>query len=414
MKKFIRSICNLLLVLGLLVPTFMSPFVLNVDAADNRTIKSILADIEKQKKELQENKNKQKLTNEQILTIKNNISLISNEITKGQNEIIEINNQIAILENQIEEKDAEMKKVINFLQLSDGESQYLEYIFGATSFTDFIYRVAITEQLTNYNNKLIKEYNELIESNKKHQADIKKKEEELTIKQNNLQKEVSKLQYQVTQLGNEQGSLEEGILKSEASVRALIADGCDENETVDACYTRLKTLPSDTSFWRPLFSASITSVWGSRRYWYNGRWVESYHYGLDLGTAERTKVYSVANGTVGDRAYWSGTGYVLYVYHKVNGVKYTSVYEHLCANCYAVNKGDNVTKDTVIAYSGNTGQSTGPHLHLGMLYGWAGIEYSYWDATYYAKLFDPRTVINFPSGYGSFSTRNRNCSLGSC
>ena len=76
MKKFIRSICNIILVLGILLPTFMSPFILDVDAADNRTIKSILADIEKQKKELQENKNKQKLTNEQILTIKNNISLM--------------------------------------------------------------------------------------------------------------------------------------------------------------------------------------------------------------------------------------------------------------------------------------------------------------------------------------------------
>ena len=125
-----------------------------------------------------------------------------------------------------------------------------------------------------------------------------------------------------------------------------------------------------------------------------------------------TPVYAVANGTVASKMYWDGTGYSLYIYHKVNGVKYTSVYEHL--NSYNVSVNQNVTKDTIVAYSGNTGVSSGPHLHLSILTGWAGIDYSYWSTTYFNSNVDPKTKINFPAGYGSFETRTRNCSLGPC
>ena len=44
---------------------------------------------------------------------------------------------------------------------------YLEYVFTATDFTDFIYRMAIAEQLSDYNEKLISDYEDLIIENEK-------------------------------------------------------------------------------------------------------------------------------------------------------------------------------------------------------------------------------------------------------
>ena len=151
LKKFLKSIITIVIIGVILLPTFISPFV--AEAADNRTIRSILADIEKQKKDLENNKNKQTLTDKQIKQIKANITLIDAEIKQGQQDVINLNNDILKLEEDIAKKDEEIKTIINFLQISSGEEEYMEYIFGAKDFTDFIYRMAITEQLSEYNDK---------------------------------------------------------------------------------------------------------------------------------------------------------------------------------------------------------------------------------------------------------------------
>lgn len=406
--KICKKLSNIVLIAVFLLPFLASPFVVN---ADSRTIKSILADIEKQKQELEQNKQQQKLTDEQITAIKNNISLIDAQIKEGNQKIIDLTNEIEELKVEILAKEEEIKKVVNFLQISSGESEYMEYIFGAKDFTDFIYRMSITEQVTDYNDRLMKEYNQMIEDNKQKQVEIKQKEEELSQKQVELQKEVSKLTSQIQSLSREQGDIEDGLKKSEQLVQGLIDLGCNENETVDNCYARINTLPVDTDMWRPLNSGTISSLFGWRSYWYGG-YITDYHYGLDMSVGVGTPVYAVASGQVAMHAYWPGTGYALYVYHNINGVKYTSVYEHLSG--YAASEKQYVTKDTVIAYSGNTGASSGPHLHLSILKGWAGIDYTLWGDAYYANNVDPKTKINFPAGYGSFSTRTKNCALGSC
>ena len=51
-------------------------------------------------------------------------------------------------------KEEEIKNLLSFNQISDGDNVYLEYVFGASSFTDFIYRSAVVEQLSLYNDVL--------------------------------------------------------------------------------------------------------------------------------------------------------------------------------------------------------------------------------------------------------------------
>ena len=103
--------------------------------------------------------------------------------------------------------------------------------------------------------------------------------------------------------------------------------------------------------------------------------------GLDVYVPVGTPIYSVANGRISRETYWGGTGLVVYVEHLINGERYTSVYEHLSNNT-VLPVGTNVNKDTVIAYSGNTGESTGPHLHLSIIRGWYLTDWYYWDQTY--------------------------------
>lgn len=88
------------------------------------------------------------------------------------------------------------------------------------------------------------------------------------------------------------------------------------------------------------------------------------HSGIDIAVPIDTPVKSIAEGKViaartGMRGY--GTG--VFIDHGIiNGKHVVSEYGHL--NSYNVKIGDKIKKGQVIAKSGNTGISTGPHLHL--------------------------------------------------
>jgi murein DD-endopeptidase MepM/ murein hydrolase activator NlpD len=382
----IKKLFKIFLLIILIVPMMIPP-----QEVKGKTINGLQQEINDAKKQIEENKNKKQLTQEQIQTVNANISLIDKEIKEGEAKVIALNEESIKLSNKIEEKKEEIKKIINFFQLSNGEETYLEYVFGAATFTDFIYRKAITEQLTKYNKNLVKEFDEMIKANRKKTEEIAEQEKELLKKQANLQSEIVKLRYQTNLLEKDTGDLEDGILEAQKTLNDLRRLGCGENEEARACYDRLNTLPVDTQFWRPTNTGVITSYFGPRTYPYVG-----FHYGIDIGIPIGTPVYAIAAGKVASFNYWDGTGYVVYVYHNINGVKYTSVYEHL--DRYNTYVGAIVDKNTVIAFSGNTGNSTGPHLHLSILNGWAGIDYILWSNAYYNNNLNPITKINFPHG----------------
>jgi murein DD-endopeptidase MepM/ murein hydrolase activator NlpD len=87
----------------------------------------------------------------------------------------------------------------------------------------------------------------------------------------------------------------------------------------------------------------------------------SYHYGVDLPIANGTPLQAMGDGVVVSVGYQnSGGRYVVIRYD--NG--YQSSYCHL--QSASVSAGQRVSMGQVVARSDNTGQSTGPHLHLGM------------------------------------------------
>ena len=84
----------------------------------------------------------------------------------------------------------------------------------------------------------------------------------------------------------------------------------------------------------------------------------SHHNGTDFGVRTGTKVYAVGDGVVTRAAYHPAAGNYIVIKH---GRKYTSRFLHLSK--ILVKKGQRVEMGQLIAKSGNTGRSTGPHLH---------------------------------------------------
>ena len=85
----------------------------------------------------------------------------------------------------------------------------------------------------------------------------------------------------------------------------------------------------------------------------------SKHTGLDIGASTGTKIKACAGGTVTFSGYKGSYGYMVVINHG-NGVE--TYYGH-CSKLY-VTAGQKVNQGDVIAAVGNTGNSTGPHLHL--------------------------------------------------
>jgi murein DD-endopeptidase MepM/ murein hydrolase activator NlpD len=88
--------------------------------------------------------------------------------------------------------------------------------------------------------------------------------------------------------------------------------------------------------------------------------VRKFHKGMDFSCDKRTPVYATADGVVESAKWMSGYGYTVILDH---GYGYKTVYAHLLDKKFLVKKGQKVVRGEQIALSGNSGKSTGPHLH---------------------------------------------------
>lgn len=115
---------------------------------------------------------------------------------------------------------------------------------------------------------------------------------------------------------------------------------------------RLRKTPSIP----PVNRGYLTSSFGTRSDPFTGK--RRMHHGQDFGVLTGTPVYAPADGVVKSRNGKTGYGNTVILDHGY-GIK--TVYAHLSR--YVVKPGSEVKRGDLIAYSGNTGRSTGPHLH---------------------------------------------------
>jgi murein DD-endopeptidase MepM/ murein hydrolase activator NlpD len=114
----------------------------------------------------------------------------------------------------------------------------------------------------------------------------------------------------------------------------------------------LKFIPSI----RPVDGGYISSGFGRRRDPFTGRICR--HQGVDFSARQGSKIYATAGGTVKQSKYERGYGYTVEIDHG-NGI--ITRYAHNAK--LLVKKGRKVERGDVIAYLGNSGRSTAPHLH---------------------------------------------------
>ena len=237
-----------------------------------------------------------------------------------------------------------------------GDTSFLDMLFSSASLVDFISNYYTMSQLVQFDTELLQG----IENDKKQIQEAKTQLEgekikiedlhsEQVSKQNSLKAKQSQRKSKVNNLNEQQKALQSKIDDYNAEIRQV-------DQQIAAILSQASGqinssgLQFDGSFIWPCNNKIVTSTVKTR--W--GR----LHKGIDIG-ARYENVYASASGYAYTLENPSGYGHYIIVVH---GDGYISLYGHL--NAFKVSYGQYVTQGQVIAQSGNTGSSTGAHLHF--------------------------------------------------
>ena len=369
-----------------------------VHAKSLKEVKEELARDEANRKSLIQ---RQKNVQTNIRNAKGDISGLEKDIAKYEDEIEETLEEIDKLNDDIESKQEEIDNLLGFIQKADSENVYLEYIFQAQSFTDFIYRSAVVEELTKYNDEVIDKMYEDIEENKKLQETLQDKIAKNEKAISNLEGRLKVYNVSLKDLETAHTNIDDTIAdrkKTLAYYESIYKqNGCKETVDIDECLT----VASSNGFIRPVKKGSISSEWGYRICPIHGR---ELHSGIDIALAVGNPVYAAASGTVvGITRKSSCGGNIVTIRHKIKGKVYRTRYMHLAT--INVKMGQEVLVTTKIGTSGGGGYtlrrnggwdtcSTGAHLHFMILPGSTG-----------SSTINPRSMIKFPGKGKSFKNR---------
>ena len=241
-----------------------------------------------------------------------------------------------------------------------GSTSFLDVIFGATSFSDFITALDIANRLNAYNAKLIAESKAVhaeaeaarIEYAEQRAIALEKEEEigELKArgdaKLDELMAEVAALDAEVARLVQEELAAAEAARQKQREYEAWLA-------AISGGYVDEYTAARVPTFIHPcpgyiLISSYFGPRWGTN------------HNGIDFAAYNWTPILAAAAGTVAAVGWEASMGYYVAIDHG-NGIRTT--YMHAIEYPY-VSTGSYVYQGQQIASVGSTGNSTGPHLHF--------------------------------------------------
>ncbi len=414
------AVMLLTLIAGIL-PTMAS-------AASSSEIRKQINELKEQKKEIEEQikdvQEQYKQNENEIVDLVNRKNVIDQEIGLLHTQIININEQISafnvLIADKQEELDtaqdrfddlsAENKARIRTME-EEGSLTYWEVLFKANSFSDLLDRLNMVEEIAASDQRRLAELHEAARNVEAAQAELELEKADLQLTKVELdvaqaeldikQKEADAL---LLELLDRAAELEE----LEAEFEAQEKDFLDQIAAKEQEYNEAKlaewlaymatytTVPPETtappnsgstggssgtnegggntggsnggntgsasSGWlRPCSYVMMTSPFGNRDAPTAG--ASTYHQGVDLAGPKGTPIYASRAGRVTVAGYGSAAGYYVTINH-LDG--FSSIYMHMTN--YVVSSGQTVSAGQLIGYMGNTGVSTGYHLHFGIAY----------------------------------------------
>jgi murein DD-endopeptidase MepM/ murein hydrolase activator NlpD len=343
-------------------------------------IKKLEADIAEYQNRLIEVGNQKKTLQNEVKTIDLTRSKLASDVKLTQVKILSTNEKIRQLNGNIDQNQERIEKnialvgdIIHRIDQHDSDS-LVEVVLGNASLSDFLSEVNDMERLQT-------SIRDSIASLKRLKKDLGDQKNSYQVQQ----KELLALNGQLTdqkkladQKRIEQNQLLKDTKNTEANYKALLAQKAARKKQfekeIDDFEAQLQAYIDPNSFPKsgtkvlayPIDNPRLTQRFGktvdSVRLYAAGT-----HNGIDFGAAVGTPIKAAGDGTVigvGDTdVVCRGASYGRWVMIK-HGNGLSTMYAHL--DLIKVSVGQSVTVGQVIGYSGNTGYSTGPHLHFAL------------------------------------------------
>ena len=235
-----------------------------------------------------------------------------------------------------------------------GSLSYLSVLFKATSMADLLNRMEFVNEVAEYNKSLIAAIQETRANIAEEKAAMEEHEKQLGEQQDALETKLDETTALMEEYIADQKALEAVYAAEEKAAKEIAAE-------IDRLIAESDVIPSNEGFiWPVNTSKKISSPIGGRVS--PGGIGSTNHKGVDICNVGYTSsVFAVKSGKVilANTSGWGG-GYGNYVVID-HGGGVTTLYAHMSS--VSVSEGQMVSQGTVIGITGNTGASTGPHLH---------------------------------------------------
>jgi len=372
MKKAIAKIIGVFIVIVLCMQNSLIYALTEKEELEKEKskINSQIEEYEKKQEELEAQKS------ETMKSVEKLISQISDSETEKEElngKISKLQEQISAKRKDIEQKEAEyieQDELLNQRLISmyeSGETSYIEVLLTSSSMTDFLAKYYAASELIEYDKELMRltqEQKVQIEVEKTNLENDKKELDEALDKVEKKNTELKSLKTQKESQAQKLTAEEKEIQKEIEELEAENKRIQKEIKAAEEKYRKqLEALQNSSSsnqagsgfFIKPISGGTLTA---------NGYYPSSkkFHGAIDWGVASGTKVVAAADGVVLITDNLTGSYGTYVVIRHANGLQ--SYYAHGTKGSICVTPGQTVKQGQKIMLSGNTGNSSGPHLHF--------------------------------------------------
>lgn len=329
--------------------------------------------LEEMEKKQEEIENQKSVTMKAVENLIDQVSSAEDEIENIENQIDNLKKQINSKEEDIKQKQEEYTKQEELLNArlvamyKNGNTSYLDMFLKSSNMSDFLAKYYSASELIECDK-------ELIQTTQEQKTQLENEKNELENNKNQLntaKEEQEKKSAELKKLKNEKQSYANKLTAEEKEIQKEIEELETANKEIqrqikvaeEKYKKQLEALQNSSSsntsgsgfFMRPVSGGTKTA---------DGYYPTSkkFHGAIDYGVSVGTPVYAAADGVVMLTANLSGSYGTYVVIRHANGLQ--SYYAHGTKGSITVSAGDTVKKGQKIMLSGNTGNSSGPHLHF--------------------------------------------------